>query len=254
MRYLFLFLLGFTHLLHAQSPRILLDEAYDDWQNIPVLVNDPSGDQGSSTVDFGKLWINNDEDFLFFRLEVGSEINLQDGNDIKLYIDTDNNSSTGLSISGIGADLFYHFGGRTGEVYLNGNSLTINHSDIFLVSSPTVTSDQFEIAINRDLQFQGQFLFKGNDIKVLFKNDIAGADQIPNAAGGVMYSFQSLSPDPLPAYSIDKLDSSHIRVLSYNVLRDNLFAQDKQVYYSRILQAISPDIIGFQEIYQNGSS
>lgn len=249
-----LLLLGFLSLSIAQSNRIFLDEAYEDWNNITELVSDPIGDQGSSNVDFGKLWMSNDDEFLFFRIEVGPEINLQDGNEVILYIDTDNNSNTGLSSGGIGADLVYHFGGRNGDFFINGNAVNIGHADIFLVTSPTVTSSQFEIAIARNKQIQGQNLFSGNEIKVLFKNNILGADQIPDASGGLSYTFSSENPDPLPAYSIDKMDPAHLRVLSYNVLRDDLFAQDKQVYYSRILQAIEPDLIGFQEIYQNGSS
>lgn len=254
MRCLFIFLLGITGLLQAQSNRIVLDENYDDWVNVPVLANDPLGDQGSSNIDFGKLWVSNDDDFLFFRVEVGPEINLQDGNDVSLYLDTDNNNTTGLSISSIGAELVYEFGSRRGDVYFNSFQESIGHDDIFLVSSPTVTSDQFEIAISRNAVINGQNLFSGNEIKVLFKNDISGADQIPDAPGGLSYTLNSQNPDPLPTYSIDKLDSSDVRVLSYNVLRDDLFAQDKQVYYSRILKAIKPDLIGFQEIYQNGSS
>lgn len=244
----------FSYSLQAQSNRILIDEVYSDWNNVPELASDPIGDQGSSTIDFGKLWVSNDEDFLFFRIEVGPEINLQDNNDVRLYIDADNNSNTGLASGGIGAELLYHFGGRNGEVYINGNPIGINHSDIFLVTSPTVTSSQFEIAIARDIQIQGQNLFSGNEIQVLFKNNVLGADQIPDASGGLSYTFTTQAPDPLPSYSIDKIDPSHLRVLSYNVLRDDLFAQDKQVYYSRILQAIEPDLIGFQEIYQQGSS
>lgn len=173
MRFLFVvfFIFNLCH-LQAQSHRIMLDETYEDWANISVLAEDPAGDQGSSNIDFGKLWMSHDAGFLFFRLEVGPEINMQEG----------------------------------------------------------------------------------NEIKVLFKNNIGGADQIPNATGGISYTFEELSIDPLSTYSMDKLNAAHTRVLSYNVLRDDLFAQDKQVYFSRILQAIQPDLVGFQEIYQNGSS
>ena len=255
MRFILLSLLCISlSFLEAQSNRIILDEAYEDWANVSPLASDSLGDQGSSNIDFGKLWVSNDEQFLFFRIEVGPEINLQDNNEVRLYIDTDNNSSTGLSSAGIGAELVYHFGGRSGEFFINGSSVNIGHSDIFLVSSPTVTSSQFEIAISRNAQIQGQTLFSGNEIKLLFKNNIVGADQIPDAAGGISYSFNSQSLDPLPPYSINKTDPTDLRVLSYNVLRDDLFAIDKEVYYSRILRAIEPDLIGFQEIYQNGSS
>ncbi|MEL6844120.1 MAG: hypothetical protein AAFP02_12995, partial [Bacteroidota bacterium] len=190
--------------LLAQSPRILLDESYNDWDNISPAINDASGDVGTGFVDFRRLWISHDEQHLFLRFEVGAEINLQDGNEIHLYLDTDNNNNTGQAVGGIGAELMYHFGGREGSISLNGNTLAIGHADIGLVSSPTVTSAQFELAIRRDVSFLGQTLFNGNDLRVVLRNEVSGGDQLPDFGGGIDYQFGPLNLEPLPDYSIDK--------------------------------------------------
>ena len=50
-------------------------------------------------------------------IEVGDEIELQENNSIVLYIDSYNNSGTGLSVGGIGADVKWRFGNRNGVVY-----------------------------------------------------------------------------------------------------------------------------------------
>ncbi len=241
-------------LLSAQS-RILLDEDYSDWQDVSVAYNDPAGDSGNSNIDFGDLWISHDEAYVFFRIEVGTEMNLQTDNEITIYIDADNNSSTGVTVNGIGAEIVYNFGNREGNVYVGNNSTWIGHNDIGMTSLPTVTSDQFEIAIARALNFFGQSLFQGNTIKVVIKNNIgSNTDRLPDGNGGVPYTFNNDPLDPLPTYSIDQAANSQLRILSYNVLFDNLFENNLQPYFSRIISSINPDIIGFQEIYDHNAS
>jgi exonuclease III len=241
-----------ANLLLSQS-RILIDDDFSDWQNIPPAYTDANGDNGFSNIDFGRLWIHNDVDYLFFNIEVGTEINLQDANEITIYIDTDNNISTGISINGIGADLTYSFGNRSGMVYVENNSLVVFHNDIQFISAPTVTSDQFELVISRDLTFFGQSLFQGNTIQVVFKDNSGNWDILPDESGGVEYSYTNEIPDPLPEYSIQKPDQSQLRVLSYNVKQDGLFDFVRAPSMSRLIETIAPEIIGFQEIYDHNS-
>jgi len=253
MRFLyFIYCLLFITVLQAQPNRILLDEDYTDWQDVPVAHSDPIGDNGSSNIDFGNLWINNDDDFVFFRLEVGDEINLQDDNEILIFIDTDNNASTGSPNNGIGAEIIYNFGDRSGNVYLQNNTIGIGHEDIRLFTSPTVTSEEFEIAIARDLNFFGQDLYVGNTIKVFVRNNVNNnTDVLPDASGGISYTFNNGDLEPLPAYTISQSPDAQVRILSYNVLFDNLFENNLQPNFNRIISALNPDIIGFQEIYDH---
>ena len=240
-------------LAQAQSKRILLDEDFSDWENIDVSYTDPTGDQTSGSIDFGKLWIGNDDAYLFMRIEVGAEINLQDLNEIVLFIDTDNNPSSGLSVSGIGADLEFVFGQRSGTARLNGSFNSIRHIDIGLVSSPTVSSTQFELGIRRDAVISGKPLFTGNKLKVAFKSSPEGEDNLPNEAGGVKYEFISAVYETLPPYSITKTNNDYLRVMSYNVKTDGFFESNKKPAFTRIIRAIRPQIIGFQEIYNHTS-
>lgn len=250
--YLILILLVFIN-LHAQVNRILLDEDFNDWNTVASLYSDSENDQISGIIDFKQVWASNDDDHLFFRLETGGEINLQNNNSITLYIDADNNSSTGLLVNGIGAEFEYNFGAKAGTIRLAGIIKSIGQFDIGLVSSPTVTSTEFELGIRTDIEVNGLLLFANNEIRFMIKDNGEGKDIIPNEDGGIGYYFTEFSELPLPYYSLKKENDEFIRFLSYNVLYDNIFETSLKENYARILQAVEPDIIAFQEIYSHTS-
>lgn len=249
----FIFILPF--LVHAQSARIFLDGVFSDWAAIPPLHSDPIGDPQGGGIDFQRLWAANDENYLFIRIEVGAEINLQDLNEVTLFLDTDDNPSTGISVEGIGAELEWNFGNRSGVFAANGSTYPISHADIGVVTAPTVTSDDFEIALRRDAQPAGQIpLFSGEDIRMVFKNQVSGGDVLPNVSGGVSYTLSSDPPPPLEPIPIAQKNSNSIRFLSYNVLNDGLFDPSRLLHFTRLLQAVQPVIIGFQEIYNHSAA
>jgi len=232
--------------LSAQE-RIILDESFDDWSDVPVAHTDASGD--GSGVDFGQLWLANDDDFFFFRIEVGNEINIQNQQEVIFFVDTDNNSSTGTSFNGIGAELVFNLGDRNGAYYNSNGQLVDNlqHEDIELITSPTVSSDEFEIAVNRNIIVNGSPLFPNDNIKFAMANNGFSGDLIPNS-GGISYTFTDDNLDQLPSYAISKPEST-MRIMSYNGLFDNIFEDDNRSQLTRILNAVDPDLIGFQEIY-----
>ena len=45
----------------------------------------------------------------------------------------------------------------------------------------------------------------------------------------------------------------HVRIMTYNVLRDQLFDPSVRDNYQRIFQALQPDILGFEEIYNHSA-
>ena len=253
MRYLSLLSLLFLSIVSFAQDRILVDGIFDEWDAYPITYADIIGDDGFSGVDFGQLKIYNDEEFLFFSLEVGTAINIQDLNNISIYLETDDNASTGFSINGIGADLIYSFGNREGTFIAGSNSYFISHSDIGLINAPTVTSSRFEIAIKRDATIFGNSVFQSDKIKVVFRDDFSSGDLIPNINNEVEYSFLNEDLELLPSYSIPKSPTADLRILSYNVLSDGIFDSSRQPAFERILQATQPDIIGFQEIYDKTS-
>ncbi len=128
---------------------ITIDGLFDDWEDVTVAYTDVEGD--AVTADFAEIKITYDMDFLFmyFNFYEG-EFLMQDWNEFHLYIDADNDPSTGQDIHGIGAELDWVFGERWGYQYVNGQQVELWQNDLTLRIGPTITSTEFEIAISRE--------------------------------------------------------------------------------------------------------
>ncbi len=235
----------------AQAARIIVDGQFSDWDDLSPLYIDSADDQSTGDLDFGQLWVANDDQFLFILLQIGEELNLQDDNQISMYLDTDLNSDTGLPVQGIGADLTWTFGEREGQFYVAGNPMEIIQSQIYIVTPPTVTSTQFEISLYRPAQPDGQTaLFPGDTFRIAFEDGGAGGDYLPDDNDIVSYTFDNTPVPAVPSISLGQNDPAQLRVMTYNVLFDGFFIPDRRPYFERILNAIQPEIIGFEEIYQ----
>lgn len=237
------------------SQQILLDESFNDWNNQVYSYMDKSGDAQSGRIDITDVKMSNDEQFLFIYLNLNKEINLQENNNLTLFIDIDNNVSTGIQKYGLGADLVYNLGNRNGRFYNSAFSSTaIYHNDISLVSSPTVTSDKFELSILRKFRhFFGQSILT-EKIKVTISDEDQSGDKAPDSENGYVYSFNNTISYAPASFSISKEKAEYVRVMSYNVLKDKLFDNAVKDNYNRIFKAINPDIIGLCEIYNNSSA
>ncbi len=244
----FIMIVIFSNVIYSQEHLIILDEEFYDWQDISGISDSNDASSGN---DLYTLKATNYGDYFFLLLEMNTEINLQDLNSITLYIDSDNDSSTGIAINGIGAELEYIFGTRSGTFYYDNTLTSIEHIDIGLVSSPTVSSNIFELQINRNSTISGHPLFPDSTVRIIVKNNIEDGDIIPNESGGYEYKFEQHLPQMSTEYSIKKLDENHLRVLTYNVEKDQLFEEANKEAHSRIFNAIDPDVIGFQEIYNH---
>ena len=226
------------------SQQIILDEDVNDWSEINTEFIDPMGD--SNGLDVIRFKVHNDNLFLYFFLEFNSEFDLQENNDLVLYIDTDNNPETGTSRNGIGYDFEFTFGQRSGSF----NNSTIGPYNVGLIGSPTVTSTTFEIKIDLNSQIGGASIFNEPEISFFFES--ASANEFaPDEGNPAVYELNLNSNYEPTSFQIGKSSNTDIRVLSYNVRRDALFNPSLKDEYERIISAIQPDIIGFQEIYNN---
>jgi len=240
------FILAGINYTDSQAARIWMDGNFSDWDTIPPLYSDAIGDQQSGDIDFGVLKVANDDRFVFFYIEIGDELNMQDDNEITLYLDTDNNASTGIPINGIGAEVKWIFGERWGTYTYR---YTIYHQYIGLVTAPTVTSDRFEIAVDRTISLFGQELFPQNSFRIVFHDNGPGNDYLPDVGDIVSYSFDNYTLPPIIPTSLKKAASLDLRAMTYNVLSNNIFDPALYDTFDRILSAIEPDIIAFEEIY-----
>lgn len=228
---------------------IFLDETFEDWTDEMVVFSDIAGDAQPNRIDLQRIWAANDQEYIYFRIELGREINLQDDNDLALYIDADNNFDTGRKINGVGAELIWNFGDRFGQLYdASGDNIFIDHEEIDLMSSPTVSSTEFEIGFRRQAFIDGSQLDIRGTIAIRVEdNDFLG-DDAPDAAGGFTYEIKEGIVRNFDGYSLDRTANTHLRVLTYNILDDNLFDNSRSDAFRRQLQAINPDVICLQEV------
>ena len=227
---------------------ICIDGLFNDWEDVSVAYQDSHSDHIDA--DLSTLKITYDSDFLFIYLKFhDNELLMQNWNEFHLYIDADGDSSTGNLINGIGAELEWTFGERSGKSYIDGQQNTIYQNDLTLRIAPTITSSEFEIAIARDsspltLNNQ-QSMVQG---KIIFSElgDSSG-DLLPDETGGVSFFIGEdfiMGPEPI---TLERLNENDLRVVSYNTLNEGILDNDRRDYFKRILQSIDPDIIALQE-------
>lgn len=238
------FFILFSYSSYSQSLPIFLDGRTDDW-NIPVPTYIDTENDGN-IYDFKYFSVTNDEHFLFIKIKITPFLKLIEDNQIALFIDGDNNSSTGFLINGIGADLRFNFGTRNGFNYHTNSSIT--HSNIKFRSLPTVTDTVFEIAIGRQ---HIPPLNGTGTIRILFVDFAANGDRMPDNGETFEYTFDETPTEPLIPVELSKEDTSYLRLMNWNVYNDGLLDPNREQYYTRILQALNPDIIAFNEMWNS---
>ena len=231
------------------SGQILIDEVFDDWTQDKLRITDPNGDVQSGKIDFGNLWISNDPEYLFVSYETSVEVYPQVNNSMTVKIDFDNNISTGQIENGMGLDLIYDFGARDGVMFIDDEFFFINQDDIGILSLPSVSSDRFEFAIRRTGSIFGNDYQFNDQIRLYLEDDTNNGDKVPDELQGYLYQFDNSLEQAQANFSYAKTREEYIRIVSYNSLFDGLFEPGQRDAQRRIIQAIQPDIIGFQEIY-----
>lgn len=247
---LLILLLSGIHFLNAQ---ILIDERYDDWTNGELIYTDALNDVPDNRVDLHRLWVSNDADNIYIRFTIDNfKIDVQDGNNITIYIDYDQDNTSGERFLNIGAELIYSFGNKTGNLYSEAGSEEIDQFSIRVIGLPTVTATDFEIAIRRRNRSNGEIVQPSERINIVLKDGSTG-DQIPEANETLSYTLNTTTESFSGPYSIDRPRDTDLRIMSLNALRDQITEPSRRDNYERVVQAIAPDIIAFQEIYDSGA-
>ena len=140
------------------------------------------------------------------------------------------------------------FGDRWGYKYLNGQQTELYQNDLTLRIAPTITSTEFEIAIDREsspMTMNGsQSLNEGT---LVFSEIEEGGDLVPDEFGGIPFSIgDEIVPLPQPI-TLERSNEQDIRLVSYNTWNEGILDSDRQIHFKRILQALDPDVIALQE-------
>tara|TARA_B100000674_G_scaffold73617_2_gene50866 strand:+ start:7661 stop:9295 length:1635 start_codon:yes stop_codon:yes gene_type:complete len=253
------FLFVVSYFSFSQNTQINIDGQFDDWENIFSLEDEFNDMEG---VDFKSIAITNDDEFLYIKFETFEEIDLLDMEfnseelyDIEIFIDTDNDSQTGFIPAyneNIGCELGIMFNQR--YVWYNepNPDVQISLYDLEIFPAPTVTSNQFEIAINLKSEYDGSLLFPNPEIKIQLRDWVSG-DNIPNVNSEIIYNFNSNYLD-YQSININKDSTNLIRLTAYNVLNNGLDDNNRVDKLKNILQALDSDIFAFSECYQTSEA
>lgn len=236
--YLLLAILLVSFNLYGQGIR--LDENTDDWSSSDVLLHDDSGDNAS--LDIKCLGISDDKDFLYIKLEFDKEILIQGNNNITIGIETDDHQ------------LSFNLGQQRGRFISTNINTEVIHSNLGLISSPTVSSTEFEIQIRKRWFINNRDYIIDGEATIKITNPVASQDQVPNNGEPLSYTLSESNPPSIPSYNLELNDETDFRFCSYNVFFDNLFESSVRSAYNSILSTINADIYNLQEIYDHSAS
>jgi len=236
----------------AQDAFVTIDGLFSDWQTIDPLYSDLQGD-GNGTVDFGRVWMTNDDRFVYISFEVGGIVSLQSDSQILLGLDTDNNPSSGVSVCGLGAELVWEFSERIGSFTAGGQSLNVASQDMMLVAAPSVTSPIFELSLDLDAEPRRLGpLFPSDTVSLCLAHGDAG-DRLPDEGQQVTFTIDRNAGPRSFSIEIDRKAASALRLLAWNVEQDGLFEANRGNAIGRILRLIAPDVIIFSEIFDHSA-
>ena len=167
---------------------IAMDGSTGDWAGVPVLATAPTT---STAVSFASLYAANDNDWLYLRFTLHTNGAPFSDYNTHVFIDTDNNDTTGYHPSGlsIGSEMVIESGTGYDERsgIFAGNAL----SGLGWLLSPSGTGTNFEVRISRQAQYVGgATVFTNSTIRIVLQ-DNRGSVLIPQ---GVSYTFADGGP------------------------------------------------------------
>lgn len=256
---IWLYFLVIPIFIYCQENQIIIDGKFQDWQNIELI--DDSINDNEPGLDFTSISITNDNKYLYIKFTTTDEIDLMDSGpngeslyNTVIFIDTDNNNKTGY-VPGYNPNIGSELGVFLNQRYVWNNisnpNIQISLYDIGFFSAPTVTSNEFEIAIDLDAQYDGENLFPNQEIKIQLKDLISG-DEIPNINSEIIYTLNSNNLN-YTTLNTEKENEDLIRLSAYNVLYNGLDDNERLEQLKNIIKSVDADIYAFSECYETSS-
>mgnify|MGYP001262355975 CR=1 FL=1 len=220
---------------------IKIDGFFDEWStNINTYIDDSTDSQGIDLLGFN---VCNDNEYLYIKIRLADEIDLTEQSfnpaEVMINIDADNNASTGFYTNNIGSEYGINFFDKFIFDDTDPNMVdTLSLYDLDVIPLPTITSDEFEIAINRSLF---------SDTIAISIREFIGNDFMPDNGSIFTYIFNNCSTPTTATVNFSKNDSSYLRLMTYNVLNNGLINPNRVDKHRRIFSSVNADIITLQE-------
>jgi len=154
----------------------------------------------SNAIQYQNVYIANDQTNLYLRFTLYSPRTNAFANSFdNIFIDADDNASTGYPVGGIGSEMLAQWGSGFQEKNGGFNEGGINKLGWAIAGSPD--SMDFELAISRGATYSSNNspVFTNNTIAILFEGDDSSFNSVEFAppSGGLVYTFATAIPGPL---------------------------------------------------------
>ena len=250
------------------SPRgVWTDGSFDDWDGVPPLVVDRSGDvPDGSPVDLGAIAAQDDPRFLHFLIDLGDTVTVQGlRGSVEIVLDADGDSGTGGEHGGVeGADLAVVLtrqsdpaadarGAGVGirRIGQGGPGEVEPAGSVGLVVSPTHSSDRFEVRLDRGpiAGGRGQVLAVGRGGTVAGRLRYLRAGAVVDESPLFTHRLATAASEAPPLLDADAVARSPgaFRVVAWNV-SDSSFHTNANAF-QRVVSALRPDVLLLDEIY-----
>ena len=220
---------------------IKIDGFFDDWNTVMHTYIDDSTD--SQGVDLMSFSLCNDNEYLYIKLVLASEIDLTEQSfnsaELIINIDADNNSYTGFNVNNVGSEYGINFFEKF--VFDDTDSSmvdTLSLYDLDIITLPSITSKEFEIAIDRSLF---------SDTIAISIRDLTGNDFMPDNGSIFTYIFNNCSFPSNSSTDFTKSNKNNLRLMTYNVFSNGLINNNRIDEHRRIFSSVNADIITYQE-------
>ena len=232
-------LLYYSNICFGQN-NINVDGFFDDWNSVnDKYVDDLFDTQGVDLLSFS---VFNNNEYLYIKIKCDQEIDLTEQfitpSKIIINIDSDNNTSTGYYTNNIGSEFGINFFDKLIWDDTNFPLVdTLSLYDFGIIPLPTYSSDEFEIAINRQLF--------SDTISISIK-EVVGGDIMPDNGSVFTYIFDNSSVN-YNTVDLLKNNNNDLRIMTYNVLSNGLKSNSRKDEHHRIFEVVDADIITYQE-------
>ena len=232
--------------LQGGGPSLRVDGLAGDWEGRPgSFRQDPADDIASPANDLASISVRNDATTLYFLVRYEAPYPSTEP-DISLYMDSDNDEATGFPYLDAGMDATWNLSDEDGSWYFAGDR-SLGRGGFLLRSAYDPDNGVLEMAFPLSMVQAS----RGGDAIAFGVIDNDSRDRLPDL--GTEAGLHPLDGPVRPFSPAETMERRHpedLRILSWNVLRDGPFKNGLDANFGRVLAALQPDIICFQEIYE----